>query len=37
VSHPFDEKLNEVPAGSKFDPFAENLCAKFYAEKLGRR
>jgi len=36
VSHPFYQKLNEVLAGWKFDPFVEDLCAKFYAEKLGR-
>jgi len=36
VAHPFYAKLNEVLAGWKFDPFVEDLCARFYAEKLGR-
>jgi transposase len=36
VAHPFYQKLNEVLAGWKFDAFVEDLCAKFYAEKLGR-
>lgn len=36
VAHPFYQKLNEVLAGWKFDELVENLCAKFYAEKLGR-
>jgi transposase len=36
VAHPFYAKLNEVLAGWKFDAFVEELCAKFYAEKLGR-
>jgi transposase len=36
VAHPFYAKLNEVLAGWKFDPFVEGLCAKFYAQKLGR-
>src|SRR5450432_352234 len=36
VAHPFYEKLNEVLAGWKFDPFVEELCAKFYEDKIGR-
>ena len=36
AAHPFYAKLNEVLAGWKFDAFVEELCAKFYAEKLGR-
>ncbi|HSU69372.1 MAG TPA: transposase [Tepidisphaeraceae bacterium] len=36
AAHPFYAKLNEVLAGWKFDPFVEELCARFYAEKLGR-
>jgi transposase len=36
AAHPFYAKLNEVLAGWKFDPFVEDLCARFYAEKLGR-
>jgi transposase len=36
AAHPFYAKLNEVLAGWKFDPFVEELCAKFYEEKIGR-
>jgi hypothetical protein len=36
AAHPFYAKLNEVLAGWKFDPFVEELCATFYAQKLGR-
>jgi transposase len=36
AAHPFYAKLNEVLAGWKFDAFVEELCVKFYAEKLGR-
>ena len=36
AAHPFYAKLNEVLAGWKFDSFVEELCARFYAEKLGR-
>ena len=36
AAHPFYAKLNEVLAGWKFDPFVEELCAKFYEEKVGR-
>jgi transposase len=36
AAHPFYAKLNEVLAGWKFDAFVEELCAKFYAEKIGR-
>jgi transposase len=35
-AHPFYAKLNEVLAGWKFDEFVEELCAKFYEEKIGR-
>jgi transposase len=34
--HPFYRKLNEVLAASDFDAFVEDLCAPFYAERLGR-
>jgi transposase len=34
--HPFYEKLNELLRGEHFDAFVEDLCAKFYAQKLGR-
>ena len=36
AAHPFYAKLNEVLAAWKFDAFVEELCAKFYAEKIGR-
>src|SRR5271165_463726 len=34
--HPFYVRLNEVLDGEGFDGFVEKLCAKFYAEKMGR-
>jgi transposase len=34
--HPFYAKLNELLRGEHFDAFVEDLCAKFYAQKLGR-
>ena len=34
--HPFYVRLNEVLEGAGFDAFVEKLCARFYAEKLGR-
>src|ERR1700676_585031 len=34
--HPFYVGLNEVLDGEGFDAFVEKLCARFYAEKLGR-
>ena len=34
--HPFYRKLNELLDKHDFDAFVEGLCAKFYAEKLGR-
>jgi transposase len=34
--HPFYQRLNEFLDGEKFDEFAENECAQFYAEKNGR-
>ena len=35
-AHPFYGKLNEVLDSHGFDAFAEELCRKFYAEKVGR-
>ena len=35
AAHPFYAKLNEVLAGWKFDAFVEELCVKFYDEKIG--
>jgi transposase len=34
--HPFYRKLNELLAAHGFDPFAEELCQKFYHRELGR-
>jgi transposase len=34
--HPFYVRLNEVLDSEGFDAFVEKLCARFYAEKLGR-
>jgi transposase len=34
--HPFYQRLNELLDAERFDEFAEGLCGKFYAEKMGR-
>src|ERR1700689_620730 len=34
--HPFYFRLNEILDSEGFDAFVEPLCAKFYAEKMGR-
>jgi len=34
--HPFYRKLNELLRESGFDRFCEQLCAPYYAEKMGR-
>lgn len=34
--HPFYERVNALLAEEGFDAFAEERCARFYAEKLGR-
>jgi transposase len=34
--HPFYQRVNELLAEERFDEFAEGLCGKFYAEKMGR-
>ena len=34
--HPFYHRLNELLDGEKFDEFAEGLCRKFYAPRMGR-
>ena len=34
--HPFFERLNRVLEDSGFDAFVEELCAAFYADRLGR-
>ena len=35
-SHPFYKRLNEILAKEGFDPFVEELCEGFYAQKMGR-
>jgi transposase len=35
-AHPFYDKLNEVLAAGGFDAFAEERCARFYHDTLGR-
>ena len=35
--HPFFERLNRVLEDCGFDAFVEELCATFYADRLGRR
>ena len=34
--HPYFERLNRVLADCGFDAFVEELCAAFYADRLGR-
>ena len=34
--HPFYQRLNGLLDQEKFDEFAENECARFYADKNGR-
>jgi transposase len=34
--HPFYRHLNKVLDEEKFDAFAESLCRKFYAPRMGR-
>src|SRR3954447_6227971 len=34
--HPFYQRLNELLDSEKFDLFAEGLCRKFYAARMGR-
>ena len=34
--HPFYERLNGILNEGGFDEFVEDLCAKFYAERMGR-
>jgi transposase len=35
-SHPYYEAVNRVLAAKGFDKHAQEICAKFYADKLGR-
>ena len=34
--HPFYERLNQVLGKAGFDAFVETLCARFYADGIGR-
>jgi transposase len=36
AAHPFYRRLNSVLDKNKFDDFVEEICAKFYAPKMGR-
>lgn len=36
AGHPFYERLNQLLDEKRFDDFVEDLCLRFYAEKLGR-
>jgi transposase len=36
AGHPFYRKLNELLAAGDFDPLVQGLCAKHYADVLGR-
>ena len=35
-SHPYYQAVNRILAEKRFDRYAEKLCAKFYARKMGR-
>lgn len=35
-SHPFYRRLNEILGEHGFDQFVEDLCKRFYAERMGR-
>jgi transposase len=35
-AHPFYDRVNEILNDNDFDRFAEDLCRKFYADKVGR-
>ncbi len=35
-AHPFYQRVNELLEAERFDEFAEQECAKFYAENTGR-
>ena len=34
--HPFHTRLNQILDRADFDPYAEGLCQRFYADDLGR-
>src|SRR6266404_2167609 len=35
-AHPFYEKLNGLLSAAGFDPFVEDLCRPYYADRIGR-
>ena len=35
-SHPYYQAINKILAEKGFDKYAESICAKFYAKKMGR-
>ena len=37
ASHPFYQRLNELPEESRFDEFVEGRCRQFYADKQAGR
>lgn len=37
IAHPFYERLNRILDRAGFDAHVESLCARFYAETMGRR
>jgi transposase len=36
AAHPFYQRLNQILDQHQFDPVVQDLCAKFYQEKIGR-
>ena len=36
ASHPFYEQVNRILDGQGFDRFVEDLCRRFYADRMGR-
>src|SRR5215471_8792117 len=36
TQHPFYSRVNEILEKAKFDRYAERICRKYYAERMGR-
>ena len=36
ASHPFYQRLNQIPEEKKFDEHVEAICVDFYAGEVGR-
>ncbi len=36
ASHPFYEQVNRILDGRGFDGFVEDLCRRFYHQRMGR-